>query len=40
MRDRMRRLLRWMDSNTLLAFNPGMQFRLQTPRPAPRRTED
>lgn len=34
MRDRMRRLLQWMDDYTLMAFNPGMQFRQQTPRKA------
>lgn len=32
MRDRARRLLRWLDNYTLLAFNPSMQFRQLTPR--------
>jgi hypothetical protein len=32
MRNRVRRLIRWMDSYTLLAFNPAQQFRQLTPR--------
>lgn len=31
MRDRVRRLIRWLDDYTITAFNPAMQFR-QTPR--------
>lgn len=31
MRQRVRRLVRWMDNYTLMAFNPALQFR-QTPR--------
>lgn len=31
MRNHVRRLIRWMDSHTLLAFNPAVQFRQQTP---------
>jgi hypothetical protein len=27
-----RRLLRWMDSYTLIAFNPGQPFHRQAPR--------
>jgi hypothetical protein len=31
MRLRVRRLIRWLDGYTLVAFNPAMQFR-QSPR--------
>jgi hypothetical protein len=32
MKNRVRRLLRWMDNYTLLVFNPAQQFRQLTPR--------
>jgi hypothetical protein len=32
MRQRVRKLIRWLDNHTLMAFNPAVQFRQQTPR--------
>jgi hypothetical protein len=32
MRNPVRRFIRWIDNHTLLAFNPGVQFRQQTPK--------
>lgn len=32
MRQSVRRLIRWMDNYTLMAFNPALGFRSLTPR--------
>lgn len=32
MKQRVRRLIRWMDNHTLMAFNPALGFRRLSPR--------